>query len=1136
MSSESLSNFLDNLKDIIVVEDGKQKTIKLCNMIEKAKLYDPERFNIIYNRFLHEKIDSDDLLTEKANNIQVMKAMNVLYLDIDYKVEFDIDCDEDQIYIAKLYFETFIKVNMINDYALFVLIPENVVEVDNMYKCGAHIFIYLSRNVSKNERTNMYNATKAKIMNDDNIKNAIQEIINVELTDSVYDVLFDKAPLISCQSLILFAEKRDALRHYKLIKELCVYENDVQINGVLNTVQEEETIDIDDEFELDLDDFTPDDVEQSIKSKTALETFNFLRSLITLCPEHKFWDRLSHHDVRCKKVIKPLIYWLNLAEFVENGINVSKSFKCVQYKLAEVLVPLLNFTVNDGDESKRNNFNVCYKTIKSYVNSMYQNEFSKYNILKNGELGGYQYVIRKAFKDSDKFRLLKGYLKKIYPEMDKQELEKEVNNKLSKLKVIEDIGPRIFSGYSKFVKFIMKNMTTEITPFITIPKIMKPGTVIHDETLFQDKLFINHDKKYKLYHNTIKTYLRMFIAIMYYNTKDTTESIRASLTSLTSRYVYILKNGSETIIKTYNICQTEDYIPFPRNQWIEDSDKNLVVSWFMYLYKTYILAELETDKKLNFIDEFVNIIRQCNVIQNVKPEQVLNPLTNFKKSIDKISDNVLYETMVNVDITKPIRKDSCEESPYFSMWNGILEFVLDDKKYAFKGLKRGDINFHKHNYNIFMDTYSCVHFTNPSEYNFNNWKYLRIKTMIEQIYTDPELRDFVCMNVAQTLHSVGLRDQFHQYYGSGSEGKSLFNDSICAMLGCGKNIIISTKDCETPIMRNPYGYAMTVVAEKLIQTNNSNHDSGGIVEMVNKRFATIQEPNTKMFGGNINVSTIKQLTSNSQIAPRKAYGRNPTLFKPKLYITLQTNTVMGYSEENDAVLRRVAVIPHSSKFYTEAMKDMLTKSNNVYKADPTLGSDIQSDPEYWEALFQYLLPYAQRFIREGYRGLSDIPKPKCVMNLTEFSFSRSSGISGWLNLYFKLRTHKCISVKNFIDTIVEMNTQLKQNRLPQIDRMFSNNSSETDINQKIAEIVNGKFANIYLFKLKDEFIDPETKLPKDGVVKINDKDIDINFPLREYDEELMNYLFEEHPVGNINTQDYDIRTIYIIDHDFDFEN
>ena len=88
----------------------------------------------------------------KNLNIQVMKAMNVLYLDIDYKVEFDIDTDEDQIYIAKLYFETFIKVNMINDYALFVLIPENVVEVDNMYKCGAHIFIYLSRNVSKNEK------------------------------------------------------------------------------------------------------------------------------------------------------------------------------------------------------------------------------------------------------------------------------------------------------------------------------------------------------------------------------------------------------------------------------------------------------------------------------------------------------------------------------------------------------------------------------------------------------------------------------------------------------------------------------------------------------------------------------------------------------------------------------------------------------------------------------------------------------------------------------------------------------------------------------------------------------------------------------------------------------------------------
>ena len=91
---------------------------------------------------------------------------------------------------------------------------------------------------------------------------------------------------------------------------------------------------------------------------------------------------------------------------------------------------------------------------------------------------------------------------------------------------------------------------------------------------------------------------------------------------------------------------------------------------------------------------------------------------------------------------------------------------------------------------------------------------------------------------------------------------------------------------------------------------------------------TLQEPDTSTTT-NMNVSVGKQLTSESTISGRQIY-RKAESFQPKLYITIQTNQILGYSEDTDAVTRRYGVIFHRAKFVTSALRSRKLNSKFVH--------------------------------------------------------------------------------------------------------------------------------------------------------------------------------------------------------------
>ena len=130
---------------------------------------------------------------------------------------------------------------------------------------------------------------------------------------------------------------------------------------------------------------------------------------------------------------------------------------------------------------------------------------------------------------------------------------------------------------------------------------------------------------------------------------------------------------------------------------------------------------------------------------------------------------------------------------------------------------------------------------------------------------------------------------------------------------------------------------------------------------------------------------------------------------------------MGYSEDTDAIRRRITVVPYRSKFTTEIQGDRCDTLRYKFQADPQLSNNLVTEPKYWQALFYSLLPYAQELTKNKVKALSDIKRPKSIIEETNKSFMRSNGLVGWLANNVKPCPGYVLSVSRLRETIENAN-------------------------------------------------------------------------------------------------------------------
>ena len=1077
--------------------NGNIALLKVCDRSSKASFRDPAIFNHIAMEYISRKIDNAQFLTDDWNHWQVFRALNVIYLDGDLYFSSDFsneEIDEFNTEIANLYREAFVATIGSKPVNFFSFVPseDQIIEKGDKKKGGFHVFLFYSRNFSKEDRERFFNITKSTILSSNDTLEKLAELgLEIEDEDD-FDKLFDPQPIKSATMLIPFATSPKAnARQYKLVdfsiddRELFVIpiKHDIDNNPDAENINiEEPTIHniFDDIFSND-ENNEWEDMKKDM-GEIAKESLKFFNSLQYLSVNSPYWTKLADHEYRVHVVYKYVYNWYFYVELFTRRIGLSiENLKreALQLTMRSIL-PLVKLTVQPGEITERDTPKSMkehlirivqfsednqFKDVKDFFDSAY---FAVKNIPKSQR--------KLALKNSSLYsKITSGVGRELSSSLSEAQLKKEKDNVFSKFlgdfsKTLEK-GEKIISHFSRVVTDISKSFTNEILPF-RITNDVRPHEDLRANMSFDDL----HGQHLKDYNNILACWLRFFVIFEFFNSpKSNVDAFRSAINCLVRRFVYQLTfNNGQKISYIYNIRQFDEIKIYPYNQWIKDQDSSLLMNWFAFIYNKYLAPSFRTENKIGFVNDFFTLVENANAIRNFKGTIDIFPLTNFEKEMKQVATNIIGLSSFVEQISSPILIPATDDSCWFPMRNGLLEFVLYEENRT-DGKKRGDVVFHKDNYSRLMNVQTNVMWNEYYSKSTENTPYQRVLKMVEEILPNKPKRDYVLMNYAQSLHSVGQRDQVHQHYGTGAEGKSLLNHAILVMLGLSSSISQEVKNGDNEIYAVQHGLAQTLKAEALIQINNASHDSGGIAELVDCRFCTVQEPITVKNGQSvkIDVNTIKALTGGSFMKVREIYEKAQS-FRPKVFTTIQTNKDMGFSEVDMAVRRRTKTIYFTEKFLADST---LTESAipfqnpHVKRADPELARSIDSDVRYWEALFQLLLPYAQEFIRSNLSGLSDIPCPNEVELDTEKTISHSNGVMSWISKNLIKDDRACINFFELINKIDSAYASPGRGAIQNgqdYDREMAS-MSKLDREDLIITSLMGRFAAHHLYKLKDDF-------------------------------------------------------------------
>lgn len=827
---------------------------------------------------------------------------------------------------------------------------------------------------------------------------------------------------------------------------------------------------------------------------TGSSIAEFMLSLEYLSPNHNFWRIMCNHQQRLIHVVLPLIRFVFVNHFIEKRGDKTITGDEFVHIITLILLPLLKQATiyYPAPGTKRDTYASCYQHTK--------NLYYKYS------------QVEKFTPTITSFWI--NYCK--LPAKERKTLTSSDNFQLQNVK---RLFGKFFRGWTIFItKLIMGGITDEIKPFR-----MKKS--LEDNPRFNGKHPIEFDevlneaassaKDLKLddsfYVMTLRKWMVTFLVVAYYNNQSSTEAIRSVLTAFTRYFIWYDKTISGTCkIYIYNIRQTKQLRPYPYNQWLLDNTPNadFLKSWFKSVYLQLVQPELQT---INSTIRIKPLLQNLEMTQLIADERGgLKPLANFDKDMESMYRNIIAS--FDQEYWKPPKELNPTQDPYFPMRNGILEFHND-----------GTYEIHYDNHERYLSVYTNVVF--EDNYDYSSEEYKRVKKMFNEIFPLEEEREYVLKILSATLTGGILKDLLLIPYGSGGDGKTISNNAMLGMLGSDglTNSEPTVMNGKSEVFRNPCGLGTTMKTEALLLSKKGGHDSGGIVMLKNKRFCTVQEPDPNVSGGKLNCSNIKEILSGTTITAREIFQKAES-FTPNAVLTLQTNVLLAYSEDTDAIRRRVTVIPYRTKFTTAINEDKFKNLQYKFKADPKLGTELVNNPRYWQALFYVLLPYCIKLIKEERKCLSDIPRPASIDRYTNDSFSQSSGLVGWLNRYIRPSDSSAICVKKLIFDILDYEAKNKRDG----GSLLSSHNSRRDMSNEIQSQLLGSYTG-YIHRLRDENDEPG----KPGFYNKSRRAIlpTFNFDLSDCTcrEDIINKYFNKFPITTM-TAAYlsDLSDVYIL--------
>lgn len=185
--------------------------------------------------YITNKLNSNDKLTDKNNNIEIHNALNSFYIDLDYLTNIQDNKRQNAFnaYLASKYinsFNTIMSKKYTNvKYYWFTFLCSTFVKDNDKFKGGVHILIFCSENFTRDERLELYEMIDKNVKQESKIWSTITA--NVVNTNTLFDI----APIKSCNILFPFAQKDKNKRQYVYVDKLSKYNGENWF--VLNSTQ-----------------------------------------------------------------------------------------------------------------------------------------------------------------------------------------------------------------------------------------------------------------------------------------------------------------------------------------------------------------------------------------------------------------------------------------------------------------------------------------------------------------------------------------------------------------------------------------------------------------------------------------------------------------------------------------------------------------------------------------------------------------------------------------------------------------------------------------------------------------------------------------------------------------------------------
>lgn len=260
--------------------------------------------------------------------------------------------------------------------------------------------------------------------------------------------------------------------------------------------------------------------------------------------------------------------------------------------------------------------------------------------------------------------------------------------------------------------------------------------------------------------------------------------------------------------------------------------------------------------------------------------------------------------------------------------------------------------------------------------------------LLNQIFPNSKVRDHYLTILATGLWGKQVEKIFNAT-GEGGNGKGVLNELMMSAVG-------------------DYGY---VLPSSVLISEIKEGANPAIANLHNKRLVVTSEPDSKK---TINSSTAKSITGNQTLNCRGLYSSN-CLTLLALTLLLECNKQPNFDEVNDAMLRRLDVIPFMASFKEQAAYEEFKVSCGngdpscylVYQADPYFKSNHFKEDNR-QALIEILLPYFEKFRKNGYKF---VDVPQICQDATKKYLKKSDNIYGWFSEQFDEKSDSVLLVK-----------------------------------------------------------------------------------------------------------------------------